>query len=153
MWPLSMDLYIFHFYVLPLSRRSTHRWGTDMKTKRCSRTSDRGGKSTEPGTCSDLVPVTPHPLPHKQETPTARGQITEWSMANRQIPKALVEYTFPWRPFIRNLEKWWSTEQMSRRNHDEGARVSYNKNMVVIYSTLSENVESNYTEAYIVLAN
>lgn len=107
-----------------------------------------------PGTCSDLVPVTPPlPLPHKQETPTARGQITEWSMANRQIPKALVEYTFPWRPFIRNLEKQWSTEQMSRRNHDEGARVSYNKDMVVIYSTLSENVESNYTEAYIILAN
>lgn len=42
---------------------------------------------------------------------------------------------------------------MWRRNHDEGARVGYNKNMVVIYSTLSENVESNYTEAYIILAN
>lgn len=97
-------------------------------------------------------PVTHPPTNRKRQL--QEGKLQEWSMANRQIPKALVEYTFTWCPFIRNLEKQWSTwEQMSRRNHDEGARVSYNKNMVVIYSTLSENVESNYTEAYIILAN
>lgn len=39
---------------------------------------------------------------------------------------------------------------MSRGNYDEGACVSYDKNMVVIYRTLSENVESiDYTRRHI----